>query len=75
MAVQVYPRHQPAPAAPSLGPKVHVVVVGHGPTGHALVQNLLEQRERDLSITVLCEEPSFSTSKGSQKPLENPPRS
>ena len=28
--------------------------VGHGPVGNSLIENLLEQRERNVSITVLC---------------------
>ena len=28
--------------------------VGHGPVGNTLIENLLEERERNVAITVLC---------------------
>ncbi|CAE7842611.1 nasD, partial [Symbiodinium microadriaticum] len=59
---QVYPSHLPldAAAAVASGPPRRVVIVGHGPSGHALIQNLVEVHDRPLAITVLCEEPRLA---------------
>eukprot|EP00434_Breviolum_minutum_P006989 symbB.v1.2.006166.t1/scaffold366.1/size218977/8 len=57
----VYPKHLPTtPGQIELGAPVRVVIVGHGPVGNSLIENLLEQRERNVSITVLCEEPRLA---------------
>eukprot|EP00439_Symbiodinium_sp_Y106_P075558 s91_g15.t1 len=59
---QVYPSHLPLDAADAVasGPPRRVVIVGHGPSGHALIQNLVEVHDRPLAITVLCEEPRLA---------------
>lgn len=57
----VYPRDFPAPVLDMAAmPAVRVVLVGYGPVGHVLLQNLVEQRERRMAITVLCEEPHLA---------------
>ncbi|CAJ1427072.1 unnamed protein product, partial [Effrenium voratum] len=53
---QVYPTlRAPKSLAELYAPK-RVVIVGYGPIGHAVIQNLVEQ-ERAVAITVICEEP------------------
>eukprot|EP00928_Gymnodinium_smaydae_P054785 TRINITY_DN384_c0_g1_i2.p1 TRINITY_DN384_c0_g1~~TRINITY_DN384_c0_g1_i2.p1 ORF type:complete len:932 (+),score=207.35 TRINITY_DN384_c0_g1_i2:58-2796(+) len=39
------------------GQKPHVVVVGHGPVGQALISGLVEKGRGKFKISVLCEEP------------------
>lgn len=57
----VYPKHLPAgPGVLEMGTALRVVIVGHGPVGNALIENLLEERERNVAITVLCEEPRLA---------------
>lgn len=56
----VYPKHLPAVPGVELGTALRVVIVGHGPVGHTLIENLLEERERNVQITVLCEEPRLA---------------
>mmetsp|Transcript_76419 Transcript_76419/g.181775 ORF Transcript_76419/g.181775 Transcript_76419/m.181775 type:complete len:458 (+) Transcript_76419:94-1467(+) len=37
-----------------------VVVVGHGPVGHALIERLLDSSQLPISLTVICEEPRLA---------------
>jgi len=57
----VYPKHLPTtPGMLEMGTALRVVIVGHGPVGNTLIENLLEERERNVAITVLCEEPRLA---------------